>query len=499
MFARSTRFLTFTAAAALAIASCTRDNPVQPLRPSHDVVALDTGVGPPANDNRDSARFIPFVPYFDTTDVTNATLEPGEVTSVCHDTIGAPTRTVWYRYQANAAAQLHAQLLGPGPGILSAYFVSADTLIQIGCNSNFGPVTFSADSGSEFLFQISDSAGASAYTIFSLQPDTIITPPPPVGNDNFADARVAPGVPYSDTADFSLASLEGGEPFGCYFQSRSVWYVFRPSQTQIVQVNVQSGSFNSFTVWTGTSLGGLGFVRCGSNFNPQTFTAFAGSTYYIQVLSDGGGTAIFSLLPPPPPQASFYTNPSDPSTFDQVQFVDQSYDPAGVGIQSQQWSFGDGATASGFSVTHRYASDGDYQVSLTVRTYDGRTGSITRTLQVRTHDVAITKFLVPNAASSGQTRGITVGITSNRAAEVVTVALYKSVPGSGYQLIGTLQQSVPPRSSNRTTNFNFSYTFTADDAAIGKVTFRAVATIQGGRDALPADNEAIAAPTKVSR
>ncbi len=79
------------------------------------------------------------------------------------------------------------------------------------------------------------------------------------------------------------------------------------------------------------------------------------------------------------------------------------------------------------------------------------------------------------------------------------MTLYKSVPGYGYQQVGTLQQSVPPRSSNRTTNFNFSYTFTTDDAAIGKVTLRAVANIQGARDALPADNEAIAPPTKVSR
>jgi hypothetical protein len=31
------------------------------------------------------------------------------------------------------------------------------------------------------------------------------------------------------------------------------------------------------------------------------------------------------------------------------------------------------------------------------------------------------------------------------------------------------------------------------------VTFKAVATIVGARDALPADNEAIAAPTRVSR
>jgi len=58
---------------------------------------------------------------------------------------------------------------------------------------------------------------------------------------------------------------------------------------------------------------------------------------------------------------------------------------------------------------------------------------------------------------------------------------------------------VPVRPSNRTTDFNFSYTFTSEDAAIGKVTFRAVASIIEARDALSADNEAISSPTKVGR
>jgi hypothetical protein len=52
---------------------------------------------------------------------------------------------------------------------------------------------------------------------------------------------------------------------------------------------------------------------------------------------------------------------------------------------------------------------------------------------------------------------------------------------------------------DRVSTVLFSYTFTPDDAIIGKVTFRAVAVILGGRDALPADNVAIGPPTKVLR
>lgn len=506
MLARFSRFLTVTTTAALAFAfaSCTHEAPVQPIRA--DVVAADTGGPPPSNDNRDSARFIPFVPFFDSTDVTNATVEAGEPTSVCHDSIGQPTRTVWYFFQSQApgTVQLTAQLFGPAPGILSVYFDSSGVgLLPVGCSSSFGPVTFNADSGLGYFFQVSDSAGATGPTVFTLQQDTIVPPPPPPppsGNDNFADARVIPGVPFSDSASFFEATREGGEPAACAFQQRTLWYAFTPTQTGVVSAQLQTPFFGSLAVYTGTSLNNLSLVGCTFSFNLFSFTAVAGTTYFIQVQTDQPSIGTFQLLPPPPPQANFFTQPFDPSTFDVVQFQDVSFDPVGVGFRPPQWSFGDGASASGFVVTHRYAADGDYLVELRVTTLDGRTASTARTLQVRTRDVAITKFAVPVAAMSGQTRSISVGVVSNRNAEIVTVTLFKSVPGfGGFQPIGVLQQSVPVRSANRTTNFAFSYTFTEDDAVIGKVTFRAIATIQAGRDALPADNEAIGSPTKVTR
>ena len=45
-----------------------------------------------------------------------------------------------------------------------------------------------------------------------------------------------------------------------------------------------------------------------------------------------------------------------------MEFFDQSFDPAGIGISSWSWNFGDGTTASGPFVTHRYPADGDYTV-----------------------------------------------------------------------------------------------------------------------------------------
>ena len=120
-------------------------------------------------------------------------------------------------------------------------------------------------------------------------------------------------------------------------------------------------------------------------------------------------------------------------------------------------------------------------------------------MHVRTHDVAITKFTVPQSASAGQTRSITVSVTNHRYDETVQMQLYKSVAGGSFVPVGSSQQLVPVRGGNRTTDFTFNYTFTTDDAALGKVTFEAVATIMGARDAQPSDNTAISLPTKVNK
>ncbi len=114
------------------------------------------------------------------------------------------------------------------------------------------------------------------------------------------------------------------------------------------------------------------------------------------------------------------------------------------------------------------------------------------------HDVTITRFSVPQSARSGQTRPITVELTNKRYTETVEVQLWKSTPG-GYVLVDSRVQNVPVRPGNRTTVFNFSYTFTNEDVALGKVTFRAVANLIDVRDALPLDNEAIALPCKVTK
>jgi len=112
--------------------------------------------------------------------------------------------------------------------------------------------------------------------------------------------------------------------------------------------------------------------------------------------------------------------------------------------------------------------------------------------------VAITKLMAPQTAGAGQTRQVTVGLVNDRYPENVRVVVEKSVAGGGWAPVGTADQAVPVRGPSRTTSFVFNYTFTPDDVTLGKVTFRATATILGARDAIPADNTAISLPTKVN-
>ena len=364
---------------------------------------------------------------------------------------------------------------GPPPGDAQIFVMNAD-------GSDITQLTFGVgvnNSGPHWIRQISPS------------------------NDNFANATGISSLPFTGIAQLPLASVEPGEPMPSCANfappSKTVWYSFTPRETQSISARIGNASVSPVVAaYSGNLLGSLTELGCLAFGGSVTFRAQAGTTYHFLVggLSGESGQVEFRLEVTPPPVANFFFFPGDPSIFDQVQFQDFSFDPAFIGFEPPHWSFGDGATGSGFFPTHRYAADGDYVVEETVTTLDGRSASTSSTLQVRTRDVAITRFQAPTTGMTGKTSRITVDIRSNRYPETVQVQLFKSVPG-GFQLVATSTQTLPTR--NRVTSVAFSYTFTPEDAIIGKVTFKAVASLLSGRDALPADNEAIAPPTRVNR
>jgi PKD repeat protein len=398
--------------------------------------------------------------------------------------------------------QLEADTFGSGyDTVLSAWTGSQGSLSLVACNDDFSgaqsKITFSAAAGTTYYFMVAFCCGSGLNGGGSLRFSLSQLLPPP--NDDFANATSVGTLPFSDSQDLTGATVEAGEPApGCFSTSNTVWYSYTPGTTESVTATTdQFGA--GIAAYTGSSLASLSQVSCNAYSGPLTFRAQAGITYFFQVgawCCGGFGPVTFRLQVAANPVAQFSFYPSDPNPYDTIQFYDQSGDPAGVGISSWAWDFGDGGTSTLQYPTHRYAADGDYTVQLTVTTPDGRTASSSQVVQVRTHDVSIIRLAVPGSAHVGQTIAVNVYVQNKHYPETVQVDLYKSIPG-GFNRVGSLIQSVLVKPGGQSTRFAFTYTVTSDDKTMGKITFRVDATIIDHRDALPADNALLSTPVMI--
>jgi len=457
---------------------------------------------PPSNDDFGSATVIGSLPFNDSVDNTEATNETDEPI-FC----SSSPQTVWYSFTPISNAVIHVDMDGSSfSDTIFSIFEAAGPgfggLSFLDCRIFGNSLTFSVQAGTTYFIQAGNIfSGGGGDLHLNLQEI------PAPSNDNFANATVIPSpLPFDDSVDSFGATLEAGEPTpSCDFgqTDRTVWYAFTPDTSGPISANFNFHNFNIvMAAYTGTTLVNLNEVSCRIFGNTLTFQATANTTYYFQVggIFGDGGPVGFHLDVTPPIVADFFYNPGDPSKFDNVDFCDNSFDPGDVGFQSMTWDFGDGATSTDNCAAHQYAADGDYTVQHSVTTFDGRTASTSQVVQVRTHDVSIIKVGAPRSASVGQTRAITVSIKNNRYPETVRIELYRSVAGGGFELIGVSTQFVPVRKGNRTSQFTFNYTFSPQDAQVGKVTFKAVVFIENANDAFQADNDAISTPpTRVGR
>lgn len=454
----------------------------------------------PPNDNFADAEQITTFPFSATVDITEATYE-GEEPQNCYWS----QNTIWYSFTTSENMQLQVDTQGSAISSYVSVFASTAPVFSglwyLGCNYFDPKFSFTAEAGKTYYFQVGGLYGSMGTVQFNVAQ---ILPPP---NDDFENATVVTSLPFDDTVDVSGATVQPGElktPCSYDEMTNSIWYAFTPVTSGAFSASVPSASFYPvLAVYTGDSLAGLSLINCmNGNSNLLSIQAQAGTTYYFQlgksIYWQQSGQVQFHLDESPPPYAGIEYNPYDPSIYDSIQFISLSNDPAGIGIETYEWNFGDGINATEMNPIHRYTADGDYTVSLKVTTFDGRTDSATTIVKVRTHDIAIIKVLAPKSASAGQTREIYVYIKNSFYTESVRLDIYKSVPG-GSEWINTLTQTVPVTVGNRYTAFSFRYTFTTQDAQVGKVSFRAEATLEGARDALPMDNTAISSPTRVSR
>jgi hypothetical protein len=202
--------------------------------------------------------------------------------------------------------------------------------------------------------------------------------------------------------------------------------------------------------------------------------------------------------PAPPAVASFfYYYTSDPSLLDSVQFQDWSWDSAG--IASSSWQLGDGAPPVDGLLSRppllrrrqllRPAGHHDERRALRVIDSDGG-GEGTRHRDHGSH-----------GAGEGARRAHEADFRSRQRRS-------RSRDGAGVDAAQHSRRRLragrsgdPGRARTRGTappSFDISYTFSPEDAALGKVTFEAVASILSARDANPSDNTVIAPATKIT-
>lgn len=198
----------------------------------------------------------------------------------------------------------------------------------------------------------------------------------------------------------------------------------------------------------------------------------------------------------PTPVASFVVEPSEPAAGEEIRFLDLSYDPAGVGIAFYTWDLGDGTTSIAARPTHRYTSDGAYDVLLHVTARDGRVGVASARLAVATHDLSLTRIDSPSRARAGERARVVVTVVSRHRAEIAQVELLRQRGVRDWESVAIQTRPIP---GHRSLDVVFDVTFDDADAEVGHVTFGATATLVGAADATPDDNALTAPPTLVAK
>ncbi len=193
---------------------------------------------------------------------------------------------------------------GPGTivGINGANFLGASNVSFNGLSALFtvnstlqlsATVPAGATTG---LITITTPAGTATSTAVFV----VVTAPPP--NDAFANATLLGGASGSEAGSNIAGTKEPGEPNHAGDPGgHSVWYSWTAQKNGVYTFNTTGSSFDSLlAIYTGTTVSTLTQVAANDDFNggitsSASFSATAGSTFYIAVDGFGGATGNIAL------------------------------------------------------------------------------------------------------------------------------------------------------------------------------------------------------------
>ena len=190
-------------------------------------------------------------------------------------------------------------------------------------------------------------------------------------------------------------------------------------------------------------------------------------------------TRLLTVLTGGTPTASFTVSPVTPNLGDTVFFsASASTAPAGRSIVSYAWTFGDGETATGSTVSHVFEVAATYSVTLTVTDNRGATGTTSRSVVVTTSRPIASFVFSPGAPAVGA--AVFFDASASRATVAGrTLVSYEWVFGDGTTGAGETREHTYAFAST------FTVSLTVTDSVGEKSTTTNSLVVAGGTSTLP--------------
>jgi outer membrane protein assembly factor BamB/subtilisin family serine protease len=216
-------------------------------------------------------------------------------------------------------------------------------------------VTFTAAAGTTYQIAVDGKAGATGLAVLNLLLQA--------GNDAFASAQPVTGRSFAVDANNATATREPNEPRILNRNGgRSLWYSWVAPATRRYHVSAfaPTGADTILGVYTGTALTNLALVTSSVDYGSgidfissaaTSFTAIAGTTYWIAVDTENGTSGEFTLALTDSEWEfnaghDFYASPSV-ATDGTIYLVDSFGDVYAVNPDgTQKWTYGMGGFAS---------------------------------------------------------------------------------------------------------------------------------------------------------
>jgi len=246
---------------------------------------------PPRPDNDDKANAEP-IPMpgaaFDFQDGVDTTQATPEYNEPCDS-----RKSVWYKMTATANSCVTVDL-----GPTNYCTVLAVGREQPGWIDWFAGCSWTCEGYESRTMRFSAVAGETYYLVVAAPNDDggnlalAVHGMAPVDNDDIANARVIPSIPFDESTDTSCSTWDNPTPAGwCYgWYNRNVWYKLTLPQSHFVRVSTEGSSYEApIDVYTGTP-GALNHIAC--NHPAVEFRAPEGQPVYLMVSGEGGNLVL---------------------------------------------------------------------------------------------------------------------------------------------------------------------------------------------------------------